>query len=212
MAIPYATWANRGRGQMAVWLARTDAAAQPTPYPTIATTSTLTQLAEHGAKNTSEHHRRRGAACVERLDVVLRLVADAGQCGRVGRDGLRQAVGGVGVAGLLVRRHRPRRRPRASSWRLLYKDGDGGSRSRRPATTASPGRLQHASVQAGHDGRLADRAHHAAERSPPACRSGRSSRRRPSEKRPVEIGLGTTARPTCSADDIRRTTCSIELV
>ena len=41
MAIPYATWANRGRGQMAVWLARTDAAARPTPYPTIATTSTL---------------------------------------------------------------------------------------------------------------------------------------------------------------------------
>jgi DUF1680 family protein len=42
MAIPYATWANRGRGQMAVWLARTDAAARPTPYPTVATTSTMT--------------------------------------------------------------------------------------------------------------------------------------------------------------------------
>jgi DUF1680 family protein len=42
LAIPYATWANRGRGQMAVWLARTDTAARPTPYPTIATTSTLT--------------------------------------------------------------------------------------------------------------------------------------------------------------------------
>jgi uncharacterized protein len=43
MAIPYATWANRGRGQMTVWLARRDAAARPTPYPTIATTSTLTK-------------------------------------------------------------------------------------------------------------------------------------------------------------------------
>jgi DUF1680 family protein len=42
MAIPYATWANRGRGQMAVWLARTDAVARPTPYPTVATTSMLT--------------------------------------------------------------------------------------------------------------------------------------------------------------------------
>ena len=41
-AIPYATWANRGRGQMAVWLARTESAAKPTPYPTVATTSTLT--------------------------------------------------------------------------------------------------------------------------------------------------------------------------
>jgi hypothetical protein len=42
VAIPYATWANRGRGQMAVWLARTDAAARPTPFPTIATTSKIT--------------------------------------------------------------------------------------------------------------------------------------------------------------------------
>jgi hypothetical protein len=41
LAIPYATWANRGRGQMAVWLARTDSAARPAPYPTLATTSTV---------------------------------------------------------------------------------------------------------------------------------------------------------------------------
>lgn len=42
MAIPYATWANRGRGQMAVWLARADAAARPTPFPTIVTTASIT--------------------------------------------------------------------------------------------------------------------------------------------------------------------------
>jgi uncharacterized protein len=42
MAIPYATWENRGPGQMEVWFARTDAASHPTPYPTVATTSTLT--------------------------------------------------------------------------------------------------------------------------------------------------------------------------
>jgi DUF1680 family protein len=42
VAVPYATWANRGRGQMAVWLARTDAAARPTAFPTLATTSTVT--------------------------------------------------------------------------------------------------------------------------------------------------------------------------
>jgi hypothetical protein len=41
LAIPYATWANRGRGQMQVWLARTEAVAKPTPYPTVASTSTL---------------------------------------------------------------------------------------------------------------------------------------------------------------------------
>ena len=45
MAIPYATWANRGRGQMQVWIAKADAVARPTPYPTVATTSTLTHSA-----------------------------------------------------------------------------------------------------------------------------------------------------------------------
>jgi DUF1680 family protein len=38
-AIPYYAWANRGRGEMAVWLARTDTGARPLPYPTIASTS-----------------------------------------------------------------------------------------------------------------------------------------------------------------------------
>ena len=42
MAIPYAMWANRGRGQMIVWLAAADAAARPTPWPTVATTATVT--------------------------------------------------------------------------------------------------------------------------------------------------------------------------
>jgi DUF1680 family protein len=41
MAIPYATWANRGRGQMAVWLARADGAARPTPFPTVVTTAAI---------------------------------------------------------------------------------------------------------------------------------------------------------------------------
>jgi DUF1680 family protein len=40
-AIPYAVWANRGRGQMAVWLARVDGAAKPTPFPTVVTTATI---------------------------------------------------------------------------------------------------------------------------------------------------------------------------
>ena len=41
-AIPYAAWANRGRGEMAVWLAREASVARPTPFPTLATTSTVT--------------------------------------------------------------------------------------------------------------------------------------------------------------------------
>jgi uncharacterized protein len=42
LAIPYSTWANRGAGEMIVWVPRTDAAARPTPYPTLATTSKVT--------------------------------------------------------------------------------------------------------------------------------------------------------------------------
>jgi hypothetical protein len=41
-AIPYATWANRGRGEMIVWLATADAAARVLPLPTVATSSTVT--------------------------------------------------------------------------------------------------------------------------------------------------------------------------
>src|SRR5262249_45007783 len=42
VAIPYSTWANRGRGQMIVGLAKSDAAARPTPWPTAATKATGT--------------------------------------------------------------------------------------------------------------------------------------------------------------------------
>ena len=48
VAIPYATWANRGRGEMAVWLARTDTVARPTPYPTLATSSKITSSRPNG--------------------------------------------------------------------------------------------------------------------------------------------------------------------
>ncbi len=41
-AIPYYAWANRGRGQMIVWLPTSEANARPAPYPTLATTSTVT--------------------------------------------------------------------------------------------------------------------------------------------------------------------------
>lgn len=41
-AIPYYAWANRGRGQMMVWLPESEAAARPDPYPTLATTARIT--------------------------------------------------------------------------------------------------------------------------------------------------------------------------
>jgi uncharacterized protein len=41
-AIPYFAWANRGRGEMSVWIARTAADVRPTPAPTVATTGIVT--------------------------------------------------------------------------------------------------------------------------------------------------------------------------
>jgi DUF1680 family protein len=41
-AIPYATWANRGRGQMLVWLPEEESAARPLALPTAATTAAVT--------------------------------------------------------------------------------------------------------------------------------------------------------------------------
>jgi hypothetical protein len=40
-AIPYYAWANRGRGQMVVWISNSESAAKPTPWPTVATTSKI---------------------------------------------------------------------------------------------------------------------------------------------------------------------------
>jgi hypothetical protein len=48
VAIPYSTWANRGRTEMLVWLPRTEAAGRPAPYPTI---SMLSAVTTSGRKN-----------------------------------------------------------------------------------------------------------------------------------------------------------------
>lgn len=54
-AIPYYAWANRGPGQMEVWIASRAALAHPTPFPTLATISKVTSsgptMAENGARD-----------------------------------------------------------------------------------------------------------------------------------------------------------------
>ena len=41
-AIPYYAWANRGKGEMIVWLPTSEASARPTSYPTLASTAKVT--------------------------------------------------------------------------------------------------------------------------------------------------------------------------
>ena len=42
VAIPYYAWANRGRGQMMVWIPNNEASARPAAFPTLATTAKIT--------------------------------------------------------------------------------------------------------------------------------------------------------------------------
>lgn len=42
VAIPYYAWANRGRGQMMVWLPNGEASAKPAAFPTVATSAKIT--------------------------------------------------------------------------------------------------------------------------------------------------------------------------
>ena len=47
LAIPYYAWANRGRGQMIVWIPNTPSAAMPLAFPTIASKSRVTSSPGH---------------------------------------------------------------------------------------------------------------------------------------------------------------------
>jgi hypothetical protein len=46
VAIPYYAWANRGPGEMAVWLANRETSARPQPFPTLASRAKATSSAE----------------------------------------------------------------------------------------------------------------------------------------------------------------------
>jgi len=48
MAIPYYSWANRGQGEMIVWIPNNEKNARPRPFPTIATTSKVTSSSRSG--------------------------------------------------------------------------------------------------------------------------------------------------------------------
>ena len=48
-AIPYYAWANRGSGQMTVWLPDNDKIVRPRPYPTVASTSKATASGDKSA-------------------------------------------------------------------------------------------------------------------------------------------------------------------
>ena len=50
-AIPYYAWANRGPGQMEVWIADSEATVHPTPFPSLASKSKITSSGPTAAEN-----------------------------------------------------------------------------------------------------------------------------------------------------------------
>jgi DUF1680 family protein len=119
-AIPYYAWANRGRGQMLVWFPENEASAKPTPYPTIATTATVTtsgrknpRTINDGEEPTSSNDPtsyfdwwpKKGST--EWVEYAFEKPAQVSECQLYWFDDT--GHGEVRVP---------------ASWRLLYKDGD----------------------------------------------------------------------------------------
>ena len=147
MAIPYATWANRGRGQMTVWLARTDAAARPDALPDDRDVQhvTLTAAAGRGKnmrtiidgeepRNSAEAgsyfdwwpraglERRRASSSRPRPGQGQRRQCSKGEWIEMT---FAKPSDGLADRDLLVRRSASRGGVRVpASWKLLYKDGE----------------------------------------------------------------------------------------
>jgi DUF1680 family protein len=120
LAIPYSTWSNRGRGEMIVWIARTESAARPTPWPTIATTSRVTTSGRKNPRAVNDGERPASSSdatsyfdwwptkgTTEWIEYAFKSVATVSQSEVYWFDDTGR--GEVRV-------------PRA--WRLLYKDGN----------------------------------------------------------------------------------------
>jgi hypothetical protein len=121
--IPYYAWANRGRGQMAVWLPDNEAATHPLPYPTVTTTAKVTVSGRPQQRNVDvikdgeipaasddpasyfDWYPARGNK--ETVDYTFVQPATVAECGLYWFDDT--GHGSVRVP---------------ASWRLLYKDGE----------------------------------------------------------------------------------------
>ena len=173
LAIPYSTWANRGRGQMIVWLASAEAAAQPTPWPTSRRTEHRDDIGR--GPQSRRHQRRRRSRVVERPGVVLRLVAAerARPSGSSTRSSQPATVSEVEVywfddTGDAARSACRRRGVCSIKTATTWKPVAAQRRVRR-----GEGSLQQGDLRAGHDQRPAPRGHDCSRRGLPAFRNGR---------------------------------------
>ena len=122
-AIPYYAWANRGRGQMIVWLPDIEATARPLPYPTLASSAQLTvsgrpqqrrvdvikdgEIPEASNDHSGYFDWYPARGNKETMDYTFPGAVKVSECGLYWFDDTGQ--GSVRVP---------------ASWRLLYKDGE----------------------------------------------------------------------------------------
>jgi uncharacterized protein len=129
-AIPYYAWANRGRGEMEVWIADRESAARPTPFPTLAMKSTVS-VSNGGNRVTGEGIVKRpeavndGEEPTSSSDTSSRFDwwPEKGKTEWLQYDFPQlSTVSSVAVYWFEDTGRRDIRVP--ASWRVLYKDGD----------------------------------------------------------------------------------------
>ena len=147
-AIPYYAWANRGKGQMIVWLPNSEASAKPAAYPTVASTAKVTVSGKPQHNPEAIHDGEIPAASndhssyfdwypakgnQESVEYTFEKPATVSECGLYWFDDTGQ--GSVRVP---------------ASWRLLYKDGaDWKPVETTDAFGVGEGPLQQSDFQAG---------------------------------------------------------------
>ncbi|MEW6073834.1 MAG: beta-L-arabinofuranosidase domain-containing protein [Planctomycetota bacterium] len=119
-AIPYYAWAHRGKGEMAVWLARERAAVRPRPAPTIASSARVT--VSGGANPAALHDQLEAKSSIDHSNPFFHWWPRKGTLEWVQYDlARRETVSRVEIYWFDDTGRGECRLP--ASWRLLWRDG-----------------------------------------------------------------------------------------
>jgi hypothetical protein len=125
-AIPYYAWANRGSGQMEVWIADRESAVHPTPYPSIASEAKVTAsgptMAENGVRDPKLVADQEEPSSSTDANSFYDWIPKRGTEEWIQYDFTNPTkVSSVDVYWFREPGNRPIQLP--ANWRLLYKDG-----------------------------------------------------------------------------------------
>jgi DUF1680 family protein len=127
-AIPYYAWANRGPGQMEVWIADEQSAVHPAPYPSLASKSKVTTsgptMAENGVRDPKLVADQEGPSSSTDASSFYSWLPKRGTQEWIQYDFPSEAkVSSVDVYWFQEPGHGQINQP--ASWQLFYKDGQG---------------------------------------------------------------------------------------